>query len=245
MFDWISKLWKNELEIIDFSILKTDMHSHLIPGIDDGVNTIEESLKIILKLKELGFTKIITTPHTMSDVYNNSPQTIRTECEKIHRTLRELQYDISLEFASEYYVDFEFQRKIDQQEFLVFGDNFLLIEFPFIDKPHNIDNIIFNLQLQGYNVVLAHPERYLYYSMKDYKNLTNKGVFLQLNLLSILGYYSKEVKIKAEKLIRDNMISFVGTDCHNIRQAELLKDCFTNPLWHQLSQSGKLLNQGL
>ena len=108
-----------------------------------------------------------------------------------------------------------------------------------------MEDIIFKLQLQGYNVVLAHPERYLYYTIKDYKKLVSKGVFLQLNLLSITGFYSPEVKKQSATLIKENLISFVGTDCHNMRQAEELKRCFTNPLWHQLLDSGKLLNSSL
>jgi tyrosine-protein phosphatase YwqE len=108
-----------------------------------------------------------------------------------------------------------------------------------------MEDIIFKLQLQGYNVVLAHPERYLYYTIKDYKKLVSKGVFLQLNLLSITGYYSAEVKKQSATLIKENLISFVGTDCHNMRHAEELKRCFTNPLWHQLLDSGKLLNSTL
>ncbi len=117
--------------------------------------------------------------------------------------------------------DFDFQKKIENKEFLTFGSKYILIEFSFIDAPINIDEIIFNLQLSGYNVVLAHPERYLYYGLQDYERLTSKGVLLQLNLLSITGYYSREVKKQAEKLINADLVSFVGTDCHNMRHIEI------------------------
>ncbi len=173
------------------------------------------------------------------------PEIINSAKEKVQQKLQELNNKILFEAASEYYVDFEFQNEIGKKEFLVFGSNYILIEFPFIEAPKNMEDIIFKLQLQGYNVVLAHPERYLYYTIKDYKKLVSKGVFLQLNLLSITGFYSPEVKKQSATLIKENLISFVGTDCHNMRQAEELKRCFTNPLWHQLLDSGKLLNSSL
>ena len=245
MIKWFSKFGKKKLLPIDFSVLKTDVHSHLIPSIDDGAKTLEESLELISALQDLGFSKLITTPHTMSDVYKNTAEIINSGKEKVQQKLQELNNKILFEAASEYYVDFEFQNEIGKKEFLVFGSNYILIEFPFIEAPKNMEDIIFKLQLQGYNVVLAHPERYLYYTIKDYKKLVSKGVFLQLNLLSITGFYSPEVKKQSATLIKENLISFVGTDCHNMRHAEELKRCFTNPLWHQLLDSGKLLNSTL
>ena len=245
MINWFSKLRKKELDPIDFSILKTDMHSHLIPKIDDGAQTIEESLEMISILKELGFSKIITTPHTMSDCYKNTPEIILNGLEDVKVELEKMKMNISVDAASEYYVDFEFQESINMSNFLTFGPKYILIEFPFMDKPREVDEVIFQLQLAGYNVVLAHPERYLYYTIQDLKRLTERGVFLQLNLLSITGYYSDKVKKSSEKLIQEDLISFVGTDCHNKFHAEKLKECFTNPLWHQLSQSERLLNKTL
>ncbi len=242
---WFSGLKKKQLESIDFSILNTDMHSHLIPGIDDGSQDLHESLNLIFALQELGFSKIITTPHTMSDFYNNTSEVIINGQKDVQNALDKIDTKIEFMAASEYYVDFDFEKKIDKKEFLTFGSKYILIEFPFIDEPINIDKIVFNLQLAGYNVVLAHPERYLYYKLKDYERLTNKGIFLQLNLLSITGYYTKEVKKQAEKLINADLVSFAGTDCHNMRQIDYLKKCFTNPLWHKLSVSKKLLNSSL
>ena len=242
---WFSGFKKKELDSIDFTVLKTDIHSHLIPGIDDGAQDLDESLDLVCALQELGFSKIITTPHTMSDFYKNTPEIIVKGRKDVQNALDQLNIDLEFGAASEYYVDFDFQKKIENKEFLTFGLKYILIEFSFIDAPINIDEIIFNLQLSGYNVVLAHPERYLYYGLQDYERLTSKGVLLQLNLLSITGYYSREVKKQAEKLINADLVSFVGTDCHNMRHIENLKKCFTNPLWHKLSVSKKLLNKTL
>ena len=244
MIKWFSKK-DVYLDPKDFSVLKTDMHSHLIPSIDDGSQCLDESLDLILALNDLGFSKIITTPHTMSDFYKNTPEIINNGKEEVKKALKKLNSNVEFEASSEYYVDYEFQQKINSGKFLTFGSKYILIEFPFIDNPKNIDEIIFQLQLSGYNVVLAHPERYMYFNLKDYKKFTDKGVFLQLNLLSITGYYSPEIKEKSKQLIENDLVSFVGTDCHNIRHAQKLKECFTNPLWHQLSKSEKLLNNTL
>lgn len=245
MIKWFSSFRGKKLDPLDFTVLKTDMHSHLIPLIDDGSQSEKESIQIISELKNLGFSKIITTPHTMSDYYKNTPEIIKNGENQVLEELKRANLEIEFDSASEYYVDYDFRQQIVKNSLLTFGSKYLLIEFPFVDEPKDIDDIIFQLQLSGYNVVLAHPERYLYYTNKDLKKFSEKGVLLQLNLLSITGYYSDQVRKNAENLIKDDLISFVGTDCHNMNQAIKLRECFTNPLWHQLSQSEKLLNNTL
>lgn len=245
MIKWFSDFRGKKLDPLDFTVLKTDMHSHLIPLIDDGSQSEKESIQIISELKNLGFSKIITTPHTMSDYYKNTPEIIKNGENQVLEELKRANLEIEFNSASEYYVDYDFRQQIVKNSLLTFGSKYLLIEFPFVDEPRDIDDIIFQLQLSGYNVVLAHPERYLYYTNKDLKKFSEKGVLLQLNLLSITGYYSDQVRKNAENLIKDDLISFVGTDCHNMNQAIKLRECFTNPLWHQLSQSEKLLNNTL
>ena len=241
--NWLSKFKKKELPSLDFSILKTDIHSHLIPGIDDGAQNLDESLELILALQELGFSKFITTPHIMSDFYKNTPEIINNGLSKVKDALNTLNIDTEIAAAAEYYIDFEFQNDIGEKEYLTFGNRYILVEISFLESPNNLKEIIFNLQLEGYNVVLAHPERYLYFTLKEYKELSDRGILLQLNLLSITGYYSEEVKKQAEQLIDNDLISLVGTDCHNMKHVENLKKCFTNSFWHKLSQSEKLLNK--
>ena len=145
---WFSGFKKKELESIDFSVLKTDIHSHLIPGIDDGAIDLDNSLDLICALQELGFSKIITTPHTMSDFYKNTPEIIIKGRKDVQNALDKINIDLEFGVASEYYVDFDFQKKIEKKEFLTFGSKYILIEFSFIDTPINIDEIIFNLQLE-------------------------------------------------------------------------------------------------
>ena len=245
MFKWFLRNKKEKLEPLDFSILKTDIHSHLIPGIDDGPSDIENSVLLIKKLKKLGYSKLITTPHVMSDVYQNSPQIILNGLSELRKELSSQSIDIDISAAAEYYIDFNFEQRIGKEDFLTFGDNYILLEFSFSQQPTNIFEIIFKLQLEGYNIVLAHPERYGYYRLRDYKKFTDRGVLLQVNILSLIGYYSSQVQNIVEQLIKNNMVSFLGTDCHNEHHANLYNKCYTNKYWYELADSGKLLNNCL
>ena len=200
---------------------------------------------MIKKLKKYGYKKIITTPHVMSDLYKNDSTTILSGLEKMKNHIKEESIDIEFEAAAEYYVDYDFEQRIGKEGFLTFGDNYLLIEFSFLEAPRNLYDIIFKLQLEGYKLVLAHPARYQYLDLKDYQALIDRGVLFQLNFLSMLGYYSDEVKKNAELLIKKEMISFVGTDCHNMNHAKLYAKCQTLSSWHDLVNSEKLLNSQL
>tara|TARA_B100000965_G_C19545418_1_gene737578 strand:+ start:781 stop:1518 length:738 start_codon:yes stop_codon:yes gene_type:complete len=245
MFKWLFKKIEKKHDLIDFSMLKTDIHSHFIPGIDDGSPNIDTTIRLILEMKKLGYRKLITSPHVMSDAYDNSSEKILQGLNFVRNELKIRNIDIEIDAAAEYYIDYNFEQKIGKEMFLTFGENYLLVELSFVDAPKNLFDIIFKLQLEGYKVVLAHPERYHYFQVKDYQDLTQRGVFLQINLLSLIGYYSKEVQDKAENLIANNMVRFIGSDCHNMRHVELYKKCQTRRAWHNLHNSGKLLNSTL
>lgn len=233
------------LEPIDFSVVGVDLHSHLIPGIDDGAKDLDDSVTIIKELIGQGFSKIITTPHIMSDLYKNTPETINSGLEILKRRLVNDNIEIDISAAAEYYVDYDFEQRIGNEKFLTFGENYILIEFSFLESPRNMYDIIFKLQLEGYVVVLAHPARYQYFDLKDYESLINRGVLFQLNLLSLIGYYSNQVKANAKLLIDNKFVSFVGTDCHNLNHARLYPKCMISKSWHELVNSGALLNSKL
>ena len=233
------------LEPIDFSVVGVDLHSHLIPGIDDGAKDLEDSVTIIKELINQGFSKIITTPHIMSDLYKNTPETIHSGLEILKRRLANDNIEIDISAAAEYYVDYDFEQRIGNENFLTFGEKYLLIEFSFLEAPRNMYDIIFKLQLEGYVVVLAHPARYQYFNLKDYESLINRGVLFQLNLLSLIGYYSNQVKTNAKLLIDNKFVSFVGTDCHNLNHARLYPKCMISKSWHELVNSGTLINSKL
>ena len=225
----------------------TDLHSHLLPGIDDGVQSIEESLEVIKGFVNLGFKKLVTTPHVMHDFYRNDATIILSKLEEVRTAVSKESLVIEIEAAAEYYLDEYFLSQIkSKSNLLTFGDNYVLFELSFMTKPLTIKEAVFSMQTNGYKPVLAHAERYLYYhdSIKDLQELANNGVLLQLNLLSLSGYYSKAVKKMANKLIDLGIISFIGSDCHNPKQlisvAEVLNSAVMNPLKDQ-----KLLNNYL
>jgi protein-tyrosine phosphatase len=245
MLKWFSKKKEEACAPLDFSILKTDIHSHFIPAIDDGAPDIETSISLIKKMQELGYKKVITSPHVMSDFYKNSSETILKGLAAVRSELKAQNINMEIDAAAEYYIDYDFEQKIGKEKFLTFGDNYILVELSFMQAPQNLFNSIFKLQMEGYKVVLAHPERYAYYTKKDYEELVARGVLLQINLLSLIAYYSPQIQQKTKGLIVENQVSFVGTDCHNMNHAALYEKCQTQKDWHDLVNSGKLLNATL
>ena len=246
MLKWFSKKQiEVELDPLDFSVLTTDIHSHFIPGIDDGSPDMETTISLIKEMQGLGFKKVITTPHVMSDFYKNTSDIILKGLTDIRSELKVQNINMEIEAAAEYYIDYDFEQKIGKEKFLTFGDNYILVELSFMEAPKNLFDIIFKLQLEGYKVVLAHPERYAFFTMDDYEELVNRGVLLQINWLSIIGYYSPQIEQKTKDLIAADMVSFIGSDCHNMNHAELYKKCQTKKAWYDLNNSSKLLNNTL
>ena len=211
----------------DWSFLKTDMHSHLLPGIDDGAAEIADSINMIKGLQEMGFSQIITTPHIKFDHYKNTPEIILGQLELVRAELKNQQIEISIYAAAEYYVDDIFMELLESSELLTLQKNELLIEFSFMFEPMNLLNTIFKIQTKGYRPVIAHPERYIYYHQKPeiFADLRDRGCYLQLNTLSALGYYGKREKEIAEMFLDRRMYDYCGTDMHHIRHTELIQNC--------------------
>lgn len=229
----------------DFSFLKTDFHSHLIPGIDDGSKSLNDSIQLIQELTSLGFKKIITSPHIMTDGYNNTSSIILDGRDKVREELARLGNSIEFDAVAEYYLDESIFEKIKQRDLLTFGDNYVLVELSYFNKSFNTSKYFFDLRSAGYKVVLAHPERYPYFhsdSLEMYQEIVDNGVFLQLNLTSLTGVYGKSAKSIAEKLIDKSMIHFAATDTHNLRHIQYLKACFESDYLFKLSKLN-LLNE--
>lgn len=215
-----------EVEALDLSWLQVDMHSHLIPGIDDGSKTMEESLDLIRRLAGYGLRKIITTPHIMYEYYRNTPEIIDMGLEDLRKAVRNEGIEIEIEAAAEYYMDEIFLEKIAAgDKILTFGDNYVLVETGFINKPQMLFDIIFQLEMAGYKPILAHPERYQYLisDKKLFEELVDRNIILQVNLLSLTGFYSKQVKDFADMMLERGVIRFLGTDCHNVRYLDMLE----------------------
>lgn len=231
---------KREEELPDFKIssIKTDMHSHLIPGIDDGSQTMDETIAMLAKFESLGYSKVITTPHIMSDSYPNTPEIILAGLEKVRNEMHQLGMKIQLEAAAEYYFDETLIPLIKNKELLTFGDNYVLIEFGFHTPPQYVDQVFFDLKTMGYRVVVAHFERYMYYLGKIDQAIEwrEKGINIQLNLNSLSGNYGPAIKKQAEALIDAQAIDFVGTDCHRIEHLMLLEDSVNSKYFKKLGQ---------
>lgn len=217
--------WLRKKSAAEKQALTTDVHSHLLPGLDDGVKSFEEAISIIKVFQSLGYRKLITTPHIMYDHYRNTPETIRASLEEMRQHLDASGIAIVLDAAAEYYLDEHLMRLLEtDQALLTFGDEFLLFETNFISEPLNLNEFIFAATTRGYKPVLAHPERYLYLheNMARMEDLINRGVSFQVNLGSLAGIYSRKVQILAAKLIDKGFIHLLGSDCHHLQHADLI-----------------------
>lgn len=206
--------------------VKTDFHSHLIPGIDDGVKTIEESLEILEKLQQIGYQKIITTPHVMSEYYPNTRAQITQAFEQLEKAIEVSDLKIEVTFAAEYFMDESFLELLKEENLLTFGGNKVLIETSFYSMPFHFYDFIFQLKTKGYQPILAHPERYLYMGDEDYQTIIERGCLMQLNLLSLTGHYGNEVKKRAQKLLTKKWIHTCGSDIHRMEHLDKLIELF-------------------
>ena len=241
-----NKIFGNEVKAASLAGLHTDIHSHLIPGIDDGATDLEDSIQLIEGLAQLGYKKLITTPHIMSDFYRNTPEIIRSGLDVVRNELAKRNIQIEIEAAAEYYCDSDFERHLNSRELLTLDGKHILIEISYLNPTDNFDTVVFKLQSMGYVPVLAHPERYpyWYHSFDKYVELRDKGVVLQLNLASVTGHYGSGPKRIAERLIDNNLIGLLGTDIHKLKHLEVFDKALKEPMLHRLLDSGLLLNAG-
>ena len=211
----------------DYFPFVTDIHSHILPGIDDGAPDVETSILLIEGLMNLGITQSVATPHIIGDLYRNDVTTINKALALLTDTLAEKQIDFKVTAAAEYMLDAYFLELLySKTPLLTIKNNLLLTEFSYADKPYNVERLLFNIITEGYQPILAHPERYGYYhnDFKQYNFLNELGFLLQVNLLSFTGYYGKPAARAAAYLIKNNLASFVGTDLHHTRHLSALSD---------------------
>jgi len=236
-----------KLDPINYGLLKTDLHSHLIPGIDDGSKNLDDSLDMLKRFSELGYKKVITTPHVMSDFYKNTPEIILGGLKKVKQGIKDAGIEIEIEAAAEYFLDFHFEALIEQKDLLTFGDNYVLFELPFSMEPPRVKETIFNLQTQNYKPIMAHVERYPYYfnNFEKIQDFKNRGCLIQLNINSLSGQYGPAVKKMAEDMIDRDLIDVIGSDCHHIGHLNLMKALRTNPHLHKIVNKEGLLNNQL
>lgn len=210
----------------DFSFIQTDIHSHLVPGIDDGSPDMAESLSLIQQLQAMGFSNIVTTPHIKWDRYSNTREIILDGLASLKAALHENNINMLIHAAAEYFLDDHFLNLLNTEPLLTIDENKVLVEFSFYAEPFQPHDIFFRMQTRGYQPVLAHPERYAYYHDKKemYRTLKNTGVLFQLNLLAVAGYYGKKTQAISEWLLQEGLYDFCGTDLHNAKHAEALRE---------------------
>jgi tyrosine-protein phosphatase YwqE len=235
------------LSPLDLSVVGIDMHSHLIPGVDDGSPNMEATLHLLRGFIDLGYRKVITTPHIMSDYYRNTSSGLLAGRDAVISACRQDGLDIAFDVAAEYYLDEHFVKLIEDGDILTMGNRSVLFELPFMGEPDMLKSVLFQLQMAGYKPILAHPERYAYWHREPqkFKDLVDRDITLQLNTGSLSGFYGPGVQKCGEWLIEQGLISYVASDCHHPGHLNLLHEVRTSPHLHRLVDSGKLLNNTL
>ncbi len=243
MLGFFKKKEKKTTPDFNYESIMVDMHSHVLPGIDDGAQNVGESLFLIKKMMEVGIKKIIATPHIMVDFYRNTPEIINAALETLKVELKKEKIEIEIEAAAEHYFDETFEKRVDEKKLMTMGDNYALFEYSFVSPPPNAFQVIQKMiEWGGYKPVLAHPERYPYMTIGEIANLRAWGCNMQLNTISLTGYYGKEVKKKAEAMIDNDIVDFISSDMHHPRHAAAFRDALNFPHLQKMLTNYSLKN---
>lgn len=243
MFGLFSKKKVDYVRTFDLSTVGVDMHSHVLPGIDDGAQTVEESIVLVNAMIDLGIKKIIATPHIMVDYYRNTPETIATALQLLKSELQNQQIEIELEAAAEHLLDEGFEILLDENRVMPMKDNYLLFEMSFIDAHPNLIPLIQKMKDKGYKPILAHPERYPYLTIENCENIKSWGCDLQMNTISLTGYYGAKTKEMAEAMVDYNLVDFISSDMHHTRHAAALERSLKTSYMEKLLFDYPLKNQ--
>lgn len=207
--------------------IDVDMHSHILPGVDDGVRTVGESLNILRGMQDLGLKKVCLTPHIKEKAFPNTPESLRPVFESLQAETKAAGINVELSLAAEYYLGPVFRKKLESGEkLLTVKDSFLLVEASMYQELLYLQDFIFKIRERGYTPILAHPERYGYYPNREepYRKLKRYGCLFQMNLFSLSGHHGKAAKARAEMLLDAGMIDFAGGDIHGEHQLKLFRD---------------------
>lgn len=221
MFNFFSRKTKDP---IPFSF-STDIHCHIIPGVDDGSKDLATSVELVKKLRSWGVKRIFASPHVTQLTFENSPATIEGPFRQLKDELDAQGIDVALGHSAEYRIDDLFRKLLeDGKPLMLLPEDYILIENPFVQESWNIEQLVFDLQVSGKRPILVHPERYMYYNTKRqrYRDLHNAGLLFQINILSLAEAYGKQEKKLAEWMLKEGMVDFAGTDLHSLRHAGLI-----------------------
>ncbi|WP_026994633.1 tyrosine-protein phosphatase [Flectobacillus major] len=228
MFSFFKSKKPNNARIYDFinHAILTDIHSHVLPGIDDGSPDMETSVNLISELSQLGFHNIITTPHIRMEVYPNTPSIIKGKVDEVNAALAQQNINMTIQGSAEYYIDDNFSEILQSENTIPFpGNKYLLAEYPMIAPLMNFEQRVFEMTKRGFTPIIAHPERYRYWHAQPevFQRLKDLGCLLQLNILSVEGYYGPDIKKCALQLMKNNLYDVIGTDLHHERHLNRIK----------------------
>ncbi len=244
----LASLFRRKPKLSEFpdSTLKVDFHSHILPGIDDGAKTVEDSMQLLRELEKQGVERVITTPHILGDLYPNNSKTIQEALEVVLAEMKVQGIDLELHAAAEYYIDEYFHKILEKGEkLMLFDGKSILVETNYVEKPDYLEQTVFDLKIDGYDVILAHPERYHYLigQWDKIEKLFDTGVKFQANILSFTGHYSPMVKKTADFLAKNNMIHYLGSDMHHMGHAQLITHFKRTERYLELMELGVLNNE--
>ena len=231
-----------------FEALGTDMHCHLIPRVDDGSKCIEESIECLNTLKAVGYKKVIITPHFQHPRFDNDEDDIRQRYEEVKRQAAEAGVEIEIAgIGGEYRIDSGFKNRLENPRFLKVGGKYVLVEFSLHQQMMGVDEMIFDMQMNGYEVILAHPERYPYLNVHSSEiiKMRELGVAFQVNILSLNNFYGESAMRKGFEYIEKGMSEYLGTDTHNMRYIQALMETAENKEVQKVLKNHKFKNAEL
>jgi len=232
-----------------FSADYVDIHSHILPGIDDGAKTVEDSIQLLTNMRKLGVKNFVCTPHVIEGVWMNSTEKILSTYNELKAIVKQTSSlsDIEIRVAAEYMMDENFQLLLQKSDLLPIHKNNILVEMSYLAPPSNLFETIAEIQVKGFIPILAHPERYksFHKELSVYEQLKNAGCLFQVNMISLTNYYGKDIHESAVWLIRNNMIDFIGSDVHHMRHMEQINSLMTRDQMMELAKPIIENNQAL
>ena len=223
--------------LYDFSYITQDIHSHILPGLDDGSPNVETSIDLLKSLSAAGINRFICTPHIIGDMYRNTPESINGALDILKSACIDHGLDTQISAAAEYMLDDYFIELLRRKEpLLTLTGNYILTELSYSTLPGNLEQISFEINTSNYLPLMAHPERYHYYQKNydAYFRLKELGFLLQVNLLSLTGYYGTAVARAANFLFKNNLVDFVGTDLHHLNHLNALTAPRNREIFHKV-----------
>lgn len=221
LFDFLFRRKSAELPF------QTDIHCHIIPGVDDGSPDVETSALLLERMYEMGYRRIFASPHVTQDTFENTPETIAEPTERLRAEITRRGLGIELGRHAEYRLDDFFLRQREAGKLTPMPGNYILVENSFSQEPYDMDRVIFDLKMEGLNPILAHPERYMYYAKGNpgrYRDLFDSGLMFQINLLSLAGRYGRTIRAVAVDMLEKGMVDFIGTDIHRESHVKLIEE---------------------